>query len=98
MKYPPLEHKLRTYRFEQLQTRHLLRYGFHGIIALIGVMSLLVALFREQLSPAVWLVFAAVGFTVINLVAVYLARKRALEGLQAELPSGETYEPPSDLF
>lgn len=98
MKYPPLEHKLRTYRFEQLQTRHLLHYWFHGIIALISLMALLVALFREQLSPAVLLVLVAVGFTVINLIAVYLARKRALEVLQAELPAGETYEPPSDLF
>ncbi|MFU8764838.1 MAG: hypothetical protein ACNA7T_09960 [Haliea sp.] len=98
MKYPPLEHKLRTYRFEQLQTRHLLRYWFHGIIALISVMALLVALFREQLLPAVFLVFTAVGFALLNLVAGHLARKRALEALQRELPQGETYEPPQEVL
>ncbi|MDO8860506.1 hypothetical protein Q6D67_02245 [Haliea sp. E1-2-M8] len=98
MKYPPLENKLRTYRFEQLQTRYMLRYWFQGIIALISVMALLVALFREQALPAAFLVLAAGGFSLVTLTAGYLGRKRALQALRSELPPGETYEPPRELF
>jgi len=98
MKYPPLENKLRDYRFEQLQTKYMLRYGYQGIIALTSVMALLVALFRQQMPPAVLLVFAAAGLCVAAIAADYFGRKRALEALRRELPPGESYEPPRELF
>lgn len=98
MKYPPLEHKLRTYRFEQLQTKYMLRYGFQGTVALISVMALLVALFKEHALPAALLVIAAAGFSLVFVVAGHFGRKRALEALRSELPPGETYEPPPELF
>lgn len=98
MKYPPLENKLRTYRFEQLQTRYMLRYWLQGIIALLSVMALLVALFREQALPAAFLVLAAAGFGLVSLAAGYLGHKRALEALRRELPPGESYEQPREWF
>ncbi len=98
MKYPPLENKLRTYRFEQLQTRYMLRYWAQGIIALISVMALLVALFKEHALPAVFLVLAAGGVSLVSLAAAHLGRKRALVALHRELPQGESYEPPQELF
>ncbi len=98
MKYPPLENKLRTYRFEQLQTRYMLRYWLQGIIALISVMALLVALFGEQAMPAALLALAAAGFGLVSLAAGHLGRKRALQALRRELPPGESYEPPQELF
>jgi len=98
MKYPPLEHKLKTYRFEQLQTKYMLRYGLQGVIVLISVMALLVALFKEQALPAAFLVMAAAGFSMVCIVSGHLGRKRALEALRRELPPGESYEPPQELF
>tara|TARA_R110002110_G_scaffold184698_4_gene391534 strand:+ start:12216 stop:12512 length:297 start_codon:yes stop_codon:yes gene_type:complete len=98
MKYPPLEHKLRTYRLEQLQTRYMLRYWFHGLIALVSVMALLVALFKEQVLPAVFLVFTAAGLSLVSVAADCLGRRRALQTLRSELPPGETYEPPREVF
>jgi hypothetical protein len=97
MKYPPLENKLRDYRFEQLQTRYMLRYWLQGIVAVISVMALLVALFMEQVVPAVFLVFAAAGVCLVSVAAHYLGRRRALEALRRELPPGESYELPQEL-
>ncbi len=96
MKYPPLENKLRDYRFEQLQTRYMLRYWLYGVIALISVMALLVALLRDRALPAAFLVLAAAGFALISAAAGYLGRKRALRALRRELPAGESYEPPRE--
>lgn len=98
MKYPPLEHKLRTYRFEQLQTRYMLHYWFQGLIALVSVIALLVALFKEQVLPAVFLVCTAAGLSLVSIAADYLGRRRALQTLRCELPPGETYEPPREMF
>jgi hypothetical protein len=98
MNYPPLEHKLRTYRFEQLQTKYMLRYGFQGTVALISVMALGVALFKEHALPAAILAMAAAGFSLVCLAAGYLGRRRALKALHRELPPGETYEPPPELL
>lgn len=98
MNYPPLEQKLRTYRFEQLQTKYMLRYGFQGTVALISVMALGVALLKEHALPAAFLAMAAAGFSLVCLAAGWLARKRALEALHRELPPGETCEPPPELF
>ncbi len=95
MKYPPLEKKLNDYRFEQLQTRYMLRYWLQGAIALTSVMALLVALFPGRALPAALLVLAAAGFSLISLAAGHLGRKRAL---REELPPGESYEPPRELF
>ncbi|MEQ9462438.1 MAG: hypothetical protein RJQ10_02160 [Haliea sp.] len=98
MKYPPLENKLRDYRFEQLQTRYMLRYWGQGIVVLISVMALLVALFRDQALSAAFLVLSAAGFALTSLVAGYLGRRRALRALRRELPPGESYEPPRELL
>lgn len=98
MKYLPLEHKLRTYRFEQLHTKFMLRYGFQGIVALMSMMALLLVLFKEHAVPAALLVVAAAGFSMVCVVAAHLGRKRALEALRSELSPGETYEPPPELF
>ena len=98
MKHPALEKKLRDNRFEQLQNRHVWRYLFHGCVAVVSVLALLVALFSSDWPGAVFLVLAAVGLTLACAAAVYLSRKHAQEDMQRELPGNADYTPPDSLL
>lgn len=98
MRDPALEKKLNDYRFEQLELRHLIRYLFHGIVAVASVLALVVALFGEQWPAFVFLALAGGGLGLASGTAMLLSRRCALEDIRRELPTGQSYEPPSDIL
>lgn len=98
MRDPALEKKLRDFRFEQLELRHSIRLLFQGSVVLVSLVALLVALFHERWSMAVFLALAAGGLALVSGISMLLSRRCALADLQRELSPGETYEPPGSAL
>ncbi|MFU8766007.1 MAG: hypothetical protein ACNA7T_15870 [Haliea sp.] len=98
MKYPPLEHKLRTYRFERLRDGFLGKYLAAIYLAVAGILLLLWVLFSSAWPFAVFVTLGAAMCSLGACIADYCGEKRALSEIQRELPRGETYEPPKGLF
>ncbi len=98
MRDPALEKKLRDFRFEQLELRHSIRLLFQGSVVLVTLLALLVALFHERWSMAVFLALAAGGLALVSGISMLLSRRCALADLQGELSPGETYDPPDSAL
>lgn len=98
MRDPALEKKLSDYRFEQLELRYSIRFLFHGIVAVVSVLALIVAVFGEQWPASVMLALAGGGLGLVAGTAILLSRRRALEDIRRELPAGQSYEPPNSIL